>query len=151
MAKKAPVKPARRQAPRKAPQGVGSPPLDIDPDLVYELAKIDCTMIEIAAAVGCSVDTLENNFSDVIEKGRRECHRSIRRMQYKSASEGNVTMQIWLGKVQLGQRETVVTEHTGKDGGPIEVANLTPQQKAARLQELIATGLTRKPSSATVQ
>lgn len=151
MAKRAPVKPARRQAPRKAPQGVGSPPLDIDPDLVYELAKIDCTTPEIASAVGCSEDTLERNFAGILEKGRRECHRSIRRMQYKSASEGNVTMQIWLGKVQLGQRETVVTEHTGKDGGPIEVANLTPEQKAARLQELIATGLTRKPSSDTVQ
>lgn len=139
MAKATPI---RRQAPRKAPQGVGSPPLDIDPDVVYGLAKIDCTMIEIAAAVGCSVDTLENNYSDVIEKGRRECHRSIRRMQYKSAEEGNVTMQIWLGKVQLGQRETVVNEHTGA----IEV-NLTPEQKAARVQEVLANGLTRKPGS----
>ncbi len=35
-------------------------------------------------------------------------------------------------------------EHTGKDGGPIEI--LTPEQKAARVQELLTTGLTRKPT-----
>lgn len=138
----------KRRAPRKVTGKVGAPPLDIDPDQVYELAKIDCTTPEIAAAVGCSEDTLERNFAGMLEKGRRECHRSIRRQQYKLAMDGNPTMLIWLGKVQLGQRETVVNEHTGKDGGPIEVSNLTPEQKAARVQELVASGLARRPSGA---
>jgi len=30
---------------------------------------------------------------------------SIRRQQYKSAEGGNVTMQIWLGKQYLNQRD----------------------------------------------
>ena len=147
MAKRAPKAPpptSKRKPPVIRTGSPGRPTLDLDVAQIEELARIDCTMIEIAAAMGCSVDTLENNYSDTIEKGRRDCHRSIRRMQYKSASEGNVTMQIWLGKVQLGQRETTVTEHTGKDGGPIEI--LTPEQKAARVQELLTTGLTRKPT-----
>lgn len=102
----------------------GRPPLELDEKVIAGLARIDCTMIEIAAVVGCSVDTLERNYADVIEKNRKDGHASIRRQQYKLAMAGNPTMLIWLGKVQLGQRETVVNEHTGKDGGPIVFADL---------------------------
>lgn len=103
---------------------IGRPPLEIDEKVVAGLARIDCTMKEIAAVVGCTVQTLENRFLDVIQKNREEGHASIRRQQYKLAMGGNPTMLIWLGKVQLGQRETVVNEHTGKDGGPILFADL---------------------------
>lgn len=103
---------------------LGRPPLQLDEKIIAGLARIDCTMIEIAAVVGCSVDTLERHFAEVIEKNRKDGHASIRRQQYKLAMAGNPTMLIWLGKVQLGQRETVVNEHTGKDGGPIVFADL---------------------------
>lgn len=145
-------KPApKRKAPPLKTGTPGRPKLDIDPAQVEALARIDCTTAEIASVIGCSPDTLERRFAAAIEKGRNDGKASIRRMQYKAAMSGNPTMLIWLGKIQLGQKETVRQEHTGKDGGPIEVANLTPEQKAARLQEIMATGLTRKPSSDTVQ
>lgn len=36
---------------------------------------------------------------------------SLRRMQFKSAEDGNVTMQIWLGKQMLGQRDKSEIDH----------------------------------------
>lgn len=46
-------------------------------------------------------------------------------MQWKSAKSGNVTMQIWLGKQLLAQKDKV--EHTGKDDGPIDVRTHTAE------------------------
>jgi len=43
---------------------------------------------------------------------------SLRRMQFVNAKNGNVTMQIWLGKQYLEQRDK--HETTGADGGAIK-------------------------------
>jgi hypothetical protein len=79
----------------------------IDPEIVEKLAAILCTMEEIGQIVGCSVDTLERRFADIIEKGRAHGNMSLRRKQYDLAMGGNVTMCIWLGKQRLGQREKI--------------------------------------------
>lgn len=84
---------------------MGRPKLVIDADLVTSLAEIHCTYDEIAAVVGCSTDTLKRRFADRIEKGREKGKASLRRMQFEKAQEGNATMQIWLGKQLLGQRD----------------------------------------------
>ena len=44
---------------------------------------------------------------------------SLRRMQGKSAQDGNVTAQIWLGKQMLGQRDK--HELSGPDGGAVQI------------------------------
>jgi hypothetical protein len=62
-------------------------------------------MIEIASVVGCSVDTLEKRFSDLIKKGRESGKASLRRQQWALAQKGDKTMLIWLGKQYLGQRD----------------------------------------------
>lgn len=69
-------------------------------------------MIEIAAVMGCSVDTLENRYSDVIKSGQASGKSSLRRMQYKKAMEGNATMLIWLGKHYLDQKDSVQVMNT---------------------------------------
>jgi len=40
-----------------------------------------------------------------IEKGKEAGQCSLRRLLWKSATNGNIAMQIWLGKQYLGQRE----------------------------------------------
>ena len=89
---------------------------------VAELASIMCTHEEIAAILGCHVSTLEHNeeFLQVYKKAFDQGKQSVRRAQYKAAMDGNVTMQIWLGKQYLGQKDKQEHELAGKDGKPIE-------------------------------
>lgn len=99
-----PTEAPKRKATAK-PKNTGRPPLKIDEGLVEFLASIQCTMIEIASGARCSVDTLERRYADVIKNARETGKASLRRMQWKSCKDGSVTMQIWLGKQWLGQRD----------------------------------------------
>ena len=44
-------------------------------------------------------------FSEVYKTFRGKGNASLRRLQFKEAERGNVTMLIWLGKQWLGQTE----------------------------------------------
>lgn len=83
------------------------PKIQIDMELAEKLASIQCTHEEIAAILGVSTKTLQRNkeFCLMYKKAREQGKSSLRRMQWKSASAGNVTMQIWLGKQYLQQRD----------------------------------------------
>lgn len=89
---------------------MGRPPLDIDAEQVGKLAAINCTMIEIASVVGCSVDTLERRFADVIKEGRAKGRSSLRRYMWDAVQKGNITMMIWLSKNMLGYGDRVINE-----------------------------------------
>lgn len=88
----------------------GRPKSEIDPKTVYKLARLHCTHVEIADILGCSVDTLDNRFGDLIKKGKSETKQSIRDKQIEMALSGNIPMLIFLGKVMLGQIEPAVDE-----------------------------------------
>ena len=87
----------------------GRPKFVIDYKAVEKLASLMCTQEEIANFLGCSVDTLQRDkeFSGIYKKGMDNGKMSLRRLQYQSAQDGNVTMQIWLGKQWLGQRDNL--------------------------------------------
>lgn len=93
------------------------PKLELNEENIEKLAMIQCSKIEIAAFMGCSVDTLDNRFSEVIAKGREAGKTSLRRKQYETAMNGNVTMLIWLGKQWLGHTDKIEqkTEMTTTD------------------------------------
>ena len=106
---------------------VGRPKLDIDPEQVRRLARLHCTMEEMARFFGCHRDTLHNNFSAEIDKGRAEGNISLRRKQWQMAVEkGNVVMLIWLGKQMLGQ----VNERLDNDNdAPLPIYDILPEPK----------------------
>ena len=85
------------------------PKLQLDEGLIERLAMIHCNKTEIAAAVGCSVDTLDRNYAELIAKGMEKGKTTLRRMQFETAIKGNVVMLIWLGKQILGQKDTQAT------------------------------------------
>lgn len=89
----------------KPEQGVGRPRVVVDERTLAGLAAIQCSYLEMAAVLGVDESTLRNHYRDLIEKEREGGKMSIRRAQYTSALKGNVTMQIWLGKQYLGQRD----------------------------------------------
>jgi hypothetical protein len=102
----------------------------IDTDLVLKLAMIGCTTAEISAVLDVSSDTLERRFAACLIKGRDQGKTSLRRMQWKSAEGGNTSMQIWLGKQLLGQRDR--TDHTLGDlpaGGSLKIVLSTADGK----------------------
>ena len=106
---------------------VGRPKLNIDPEQVTRLARLHCTMDEMASFFGCHRDTLHNNFSAEIDKGRAEGNISLRRTQWQMAVEkGNVVMLIWLGKQMLGQ----VNERLDNDNdAPLPIYDILPEPK----------------------
>tara|TARA_X000001382_G_scaffold122677_2_gene105824 strand:- start:1129 stop:1443 length:315 start_codon:yes stop_codon:yes gene_type:complete len=88
---------------------VGRPKKKLDTKLIERLSSIFCTNEEIATVVGCHSDTLADNFSEYLKKGRYRGKMSLRRMQFEKAQTGNTTMLIWLGKQMLGQKDRIET------------------------------------------
>ena len=109
----------------------GRPRFEFDMGLVERLAQISCTDGEIAAACGCSVDTLarrradEPGFAETIERAREAGKSSLRRAQWKAALSGDRTMLIWLGKQHLGQRDRQDLEVTLT---PDQVSEMSDEQ-----------------------
>lgn len=85
------------------------PKKEIDLGKVEAAAAIGCTQEEIGSIVGCSDRTLQTreDCREAIVRGQSRMRTSLRRMQWKKASEGNVAMLIWLGKQILGQKDRV--------------------------------------------
>jgi hypothetical protein len=105
----------------------GRPKKVIDYKIVESLAGVFCTQQEIANILGVSLRTLQNDevFSHVFKEGHENAKSSLRRFQYKSAQNGNVTMQIWLGKQYLGQTDKQQTEHSFQE---VRIVNDAPSQ-----------------------
>lgn len=89
------------------------------------LARIQCTQREAAAVLGVHRDTFSaflgthEKALEAWESGLEQGRASLRRHQYKAAENGNATMQIWLGKQWLDQKDKSLNEVTGADGAPI--------------------------------
>lgn len=107
----------------------GRPRLELDTKQIELLAGCFCTNEEIAGKLGCSADTLVNNYSESLKKGRDNAKASLRVMQFQLAKK-NAAMAIFLGKNYLGQR----------DKHELDLNTLTPEQALAILAAEGATG-----------
>lgn len=81
------------------------PQLDIDAAQVEKLAALGAKVEEIADFFQCSRDTIHGRFSAELRKGRASLRLKLRQWQLKTAEKGNATMQIWLGKQLLDQKD----------------------------------------------
>ena len=78
---------------------------------VKELSARHSTEPEIAAVLGIDYATWKRHkkrnpaIMEAVNEGKEIGKSSLRRMQWKNAQDGNVTMQIWLGKQYLGQSD----------------------------------------------
>jgi hypothetical protein len=80
----------------------------VDPDEVYRLSGMGCTMEEMAHFFGIDRETLKYNFLPYIQRSESELYMKIRKKQIEVALDGNPTMLIWLGKNMLGQSDNPV-------------------------------------------
>ena len=87
------------------------PRVDINKEELRRLARLNCTLDEVAAFFECSRKTIENRMNEdpeireIIERGRDLGKLSVRRKQFELMNDGSVTMAIWLGKQLLGQSD----------------------------------------------
>jgi hypothetical protein len=84
----------------------GRPHIKIDVELLRQLANIQCTLPEMAAALRCSTDTLQRNFAPIIDEGRENGKKSLRRLQFEHAKK-YWGMALFLGKIYLNQKEAI--------------------------------------------
>lgn len=100
----------RSRKSKPAPRATGRPRIELDREALRALAVMQGTYDEMAAVMGCSPDTLTRHYKDVIDAARATGRMSLRRFQYVNARNGNATMQIWLGKQWLGQKDVATIE-----------------------------------------
>ena len=72
---------------------------------VKKLASYGCSNVEIADFFGCDESLIRKSYSEYLNKGRSDMKIKLRKLQWKSAEKGNVSMQIFLGKNILGQKD----------------------------------------------
>lgn len=107
----------------------GRPQIEIDKARFEELCKIQATKNDIASEFEVSEDTIDRwckrtygtNFAVVFARKRVAGLNSLRAKQYETAMNGNVSMQIWLGRNWLGQKDD-----PGKLAVNLEIEDLTP-------------------------
>ncbi len=107
------------------PRKGGRPQVEIDPLMVEKLAMLQCSTKEIASRCGCSVDTIDRRFADIIQKGKDLGRANLRQKQYELAMSGNVTMLIWLGKQYLDQKDKQEFATDEKQGFHITIKDYT--------------------------
>ena len=91
----------------------GRPKYEIDYETLDDLCKIMCTGEEISSILNIDYDTLNRRlkeekhggFTDYYKKMSAEGKKSLRRVQYDQAIDGNTTMMVWLGKQYLDQTD----------------------------------------------
>jgi len=103
---------------KKKPENIlkpsGGPPKVIDWKIVEALCKAQCPQAQLAQILGCAVPTLiaavERTYgctwAEYYEHHRQAGLGSLRMAQFETALDGNATMQIWLGKQCLDQKDS---------------------------------------------
>lgn len=103
--------------------------IPIDWKVVDEKLSHFCEGTEIAAYLGITEDTLYNRVKEVFNldfsvykaQKRAKGEQILRELQLKSAMNGNVVMQIWLGKQYLSQSDKQDTKHEFTNELPVNL------------------------------
>ena len=118
------------------------PKSEIDLDELEKLCAMQCTDQEIASILGVSTRTIERrrkvqSFREAMERGKAKGRVSVRRNLFRLATNGNLGANIFLAKNLLGYKDVVSNEHSGPEGGPIEMslADVLRERKKAAVEE----------------
>lgn len=134
-----PKKPMGRPRKHPAKPKVGRPKIELDWQLVYQLATYHCTKAEIASALKTSVASIENDperaekFNQLVERGWLDGNSNLRKSQARMADR-NPVMAIWCGKQYLNQSDNP-QQNTTVDG-TIKVVFEDPNKDKERLENM---------------
>jgi hypothetical protein len=117
-------------AERKTPDHAGGmpafEPTQAQRTLVESLVAYGIPYLEICRLVinprtkrPINTETLMKHFRDELDVGATKANAKVAESLYTQAIDGNMTAAIWWTKTRMGWKETVRSEHTGTDGGPM--------------------------------
>jgi DNA-binding CsgD family transcriptional regulator len=124
--------------------------IEISETQVERLASVGCNNTEIAHVYGVSEGTIRNRFTKILTKGRANRKAKLRELLWASAEKGNVTMQIWLSKVELGFSEKssvhISTDNSEKTRA-IEARILEAEKQSHEMLQKVVAGRIANGSS----
>ena len=89
----------------------GRPKIEVDLEILKNLASIGCPDYEIASVMNISARTLKRNYAEIVEQFREKGKASLRKKMWdKAVKKDNTNMQIWLSKNYLGFKDRTQTE-----------------------------------------
>lgn len=114
----------------------GPKKIKVDWGLVERCAQIDCTQEEIAAVIGCSLDTVERRceedngikFAEYYKEKKLGGRASLRRQGYKHA-EKSAAVWIFLAKNRLGMRDNPEPTETNNKGLIVDALDEAAEDK----------------------
>lgn len=115
---------------------------------VSGMAAMGVPQEQIAGYLGIDPKTLRLHYRDELNAGKATANFAVAKHLYKSAT-GNgpqsVTAAIFWAKTQMGWKDTTAVEHSGPNGGPIQVEaesqydfSLLDPEEQLQLYELLA-------------
>lgn len=110
------------------PEGPGRPPhqpTDQSKVQVKTLAAVGIRHEDIASKLGISADTLVRHYRQELDEGRIDANAQIGKSLYEQAKSGNTPAMIFWLKTRAGWKETMVNEHSGLDGAPLNTIQVT--------------------------
>jgi len=107
---------------------------------VQALSGFGIPQPEIAAFLGISEPTLRKHYRDQLDQGATTANVKVIKSLFDNAViHNNVAAQIFWAKVRCGWSETNIHKHTGIDGEPIEVREVSAlEQITSKLSRLAA-------------
>jgi hypothetical protein len=115
------------------------PEAKIDLVELEKLCGMQCTDEEVAAFFGVSTRTIERrrktkHIQELMDRAKAKGRVSVRRNLFRLANAGNIAAAIFLAKNLLGYRDVRSNEHSGPEGGPIQLSVVEAlQQRRNRL------------------
>lgn len=101
----------------------------VDHDSLEAIASTHASFDQMAKVFNIPTTVLELDpvYREIIDRARAMSLINLQSAQFKAAIEDrNPTMQIWLGKQHLGQKDVLQSQQLGADGKPI-TPNSAPQ------------------------
>ena len=117
----------------------------IDWNKVDKYLQAQCDGVGIAGLIGIHPNTLYEacktefkiSFSEYSAIKKTEGKELLRAKQFQSAMDGDKTMQIWLGKQYLGQKDKMDQSSDNGSMTPVPAINVIDKETAEVLKDLI--------------
>lgn len=102
-------------------------PNDKDRAQVQAMAGYGVSQRDIALVLDIDINTLRKHYKDELDKGAIKANAAVAQSLYKKATgdgQQAVTAAIFWAKTRMGWKETVVNEHSGLNGEPIQFTQI---------------------------